>query len=135
MRERIRVSGLAIASAVVFFLIATALGANLSVRTGPDSDASEMGVVHVLFLTIVAAALAIGLAWFLDRFSHGRTIWTVTAAVVFLGSFTIPAQLDLETSDLVWQAVLHSVFSLLLIVGFYVGWPIGPPRPENVLGR
>jgi len=123
VRERLRVSGLAIVASVVFFFIAGAFEADLMVTMGPDTDPETMSVLNVLFITFVAAMLAIGLAAVLDRFSTGRTIWTAIASLVFLGSFSLLAQFDLGTGDLIWQALLHSVFGLLLIIGFYVGWP------------
>ena len=123
MTERLRVVGLATVSTVVFFFIAIAFGADLRVQTGPDGPIEEMSWVNVVLVTLVAGFLGLFLAWVLDRFSSGRTIWTVIAIAVYLAMFGLLSQLELTGGDLVWQAILHSVYAILLIVGFWVGWP------------
>ncbi len=123
MTERLRVVGLATVSTVVFFFIANAFGADLRVQTGPNGPIEEMFWVNVILVTLVAGFLGLLLAWLLDRFSSGRTIWTVVAILVYLAMFGPLSQLELTGSDFVWQAILHSVYAILLIVGFWVGWP------------
>lgn len=124
MSERIRVAGLAIVSAVVFFFIATGLF-NANLMIGPEST-DEMTIWNVLIFTVAASALAILLATILDRFSWGRTAWSIVALVVLGASIFSVFGLNLDPADIIWQSLLHAVFGLLLIVGFYVGWP--PPR-------
>ena len=46
----------------------------------------------------------------------------VAGIVLVLSMFTLP-QLDLSTADFVWQALLHAIYGLLLMAGFYFGWP------------
>ena len=122
MTERIRVSGLAIVSTVVLFFVATGLfNANLMVFS--TDDPAQMTVLNVFLFTVLASALAILLASVLDRFAWGRTAWTIVALVVLGASIISVFGLDLAAGDLIWQALLHAVFGLLIIVGFYVGWP------------
>ena len=122
MAERIRVSGLAIVSALIFYFVASGLfGAEL--RAGVAEEVRDLTVVDVLIVTVFASALALGLAALLDRFRWGRTAWTVIAFVVLVASLVAVFGLELPAADLGWQALLHSVFGLLLIVGFYVAWP------------
>lgn len=117
-------SGLAVVSAIVFYLIATTLfGANLLVGTD-----TELTLLRVVVVTLVVSALAVMLAGVLDRFAWGRTVWTVFAAFGLLGATAALFQLGLANANLAWQAVLYAVFGLLLIIGFYVGWP--PRNPE-----
>lgn len=123
MTERLRVIGMATVSTVVFFFIANAFGADLRVRMGVDGPIEEMSWVMVVLVTLVAGFLGLFLALVLDRFSSGRTIWTVIAIAIYLTMFGPLSQLGLMGGDLVWQAILHSVYAILLIVGFWVGWP------------
>ena len=124
MRDRVRVSGLAIVSSLVFFFIASALGADLLVTTG-GSETEPMSWLNVVIFTAVASGLAIGLAALLDRFGSGRTIWMVVGGLILVSSmFTIPRS-DLSTADFIWQALLHAVYGLLMMAGFYFGWPSG----------
>ena len=123
MSDRLRVVGLAIVASLVFFFVVQALGANLLVQMGPGGSIEDMTWINVLLVTVSFGVLAIALAWILDRFSWGKTAWTVIAAVVLVASFAVLGPLRLNTSDLIWQALLHSVFGLLVIIGFYVGWP------------
>ena len=113
---------MAIVASLVFFFVARAFGANLAVQT-PGGSIEDMTWINVLLFTVTSGILAIVLAWILDRFPSGRTVWTVVAAVVLVASFGLLGPLELNTSDLIWQALLHSVFGLLMIIGFYVGWP------------
>ncbi len=123
MTERLRVIGIATVSTVVFFFIANAFGADLRMRTGIDGPIEEMSWFMVVLVTLVVGFLGLFLALVLDRFSSGRTIWTVIAVAVYFAMFGSLSQLELTGGDLVWQAILHSVYAILLIVGFWVGWP------------
>ena len=114
---------MAIVSSLIFFFVAQAFGANLAVQMGPGGSIEDMTWINVLLMTAVLGGLAILLARFLDRYSWGKTGWTVVAAVVLVASFGSLGLLELSTSDIIWQALLHGVFGLLVIIGFYVGWP------------
>ena len=115
--------GLATVSTLVFFFVANVFGAELRVQRGPDGPIEEMSWVNVVLLTLIASLLALLLASGLDRFTSGRTIWTVLAVAVYLATYGALSRLELTGGDFVWQASLHSVFAILLIVGFWVGWP------------
>ena len=121
--DRFRVVGMAIVTSLVFFFVARAFGANLLVQMGPGGSIEDMGWINVLLVTVSFGVLALALAWILDRYSWGKTVWTVVAAVMLVASFGVLGPLFLSTADLIWQALLHSVFGLLMIIGFYVGWP------------
>ena len=122
MSERLRVSALAIVSALVFFFVATGLF-NAELQAGTSGDIRDLTFIDVTALTLFSSALAIGLAAVLDRFRWGRTAWTIVAFVVLASSILTVFGLQLTTADLIWQTVLHGIFGLLLIIGFYVAWP------------
>lgn len=121
--KRLQVIVTAVIVTLVLFFIAVAAGADLQVRTGPNVDIEEMAWINVVILTVVVGLLAWGLAAILDRVKNGRVIWTAIASIVLIASFGTFAQVDLDTTGLVWQAALHLVFGLIVIIGFWVFWP------------
>lgn len=121
--NRLRVIVAGVIVTLILFFIAVATGAELQVRPGPDADIEEMTWINVVVLTVVAGLLAWGLAAVLDRVKNGRIIWTVISSIVLIASFGLFAQVDLDTAGLVWQASLHLVFGLIVIIGFLVYWP------------
>lgn len=124
MRERVRVSVLAVVSAVVFYYIASGLfGATLKVGGGVEER--DMTVVDVVVITVASSILAILAATLLQRLRRGREIWLAVATLVLVVSMASLGQVDLSTADVIWQGLLHAVFGLLLVIGFYVGWPRG----------
>lgn len=124
MTKRLAIIGLASVSAVVFFLLAGAFGAEFQVQTGPGGPTEEMTWLNVVILSLVVGTLGLLLAFGLDRFSSGRAIWTATAVVVYLAMFVPLFQLELTGGDLLWQSILHSVFAVPVILGFWVNWPL-----------
>lgn len=79
MTKRLRVIGMTTVFTVIFFFIANAFGADLRVQTPTGGPTEEMSWIIVLLATLVAGLLGLLLAWVLDRFASGRTIWTVIA--------------------------------------------------------
>ena len=66
MAERIRVSGLAIVSALILFFVATGLF-NAELQAGTGDDIRELTYFDVAALTIITSVLAIAVAAILDR--------------------------------------------------------------------
>jgi hypothetical protein len=74
-------------------------------------------------VTAVTGLAAIAVAAALDRFTgNGKRVWTIGALVVLVGSIIPLFTMDLGGVTLLWQLVLHLVFGLTLIWGFWKTW-------------
>lgn len=124
--RRLQVVVTGVVVSLILFFIAVALGADLQIRIGSSGPIEEMTWVNVVIFTLVAGLLAWGLAALLDRVRRGRTIFTVVALFVLVVSFAGFTQLDLDTAGTIWQGALHLTFGVIIIIGFWVTWPMEP---------
>ena len=127
MVGRITVTALAVVAALGTFLLAGA-------RDG-GGETMDMTAANVLLLTIVVGLAAIVVAAVLDRFiGNGRRVWSIVAITILALSFLLVFPLELEGATLVWQVILHLVFALILIGGFWKIWPDDGPLDSNTAG-
>lgn len=135
MVSRITVTALAVVATLVTFWVATLVDVSLQVPAeigNMDAGTTDMTAFNVLFVTIAAGLLALLIASVLNRLLPGeaKRIWSVVAILVLGLSVFLVYQLDLDTATVIWQLILHLVFGLLLMGGFWLSWPDPEPPAE-----
>ena len=133
MVGRITVTALAVVAALGTFLLAGAVDVAPQVRARDGGgETMDMTAANVLLLTIVVGLAAIVVAAVLDRFiGNGKRVWSIVAITILALSFLLVFPLELEGATLVWQVILHLVFALILIGGFWKTWPDDVPLDSN----
>jgi hypothetical protein len=126
MISRITVTAYAVVVTLVTYLLAEWVNADLQV---PDPIGSfggatrDMTAFDVLLVTCAVGLFAIGSAAVLDRFiGNGKRVWSIVAVVILVGSIIPLFSMDLGGVTLLWQLMLHLVFGLTLIWGFWKTW-------------
>ena len=123
MVSRITVTGVAVTAALVVFLVAKEIGIDLQIPNIGSQPTTDMGPENVLLVSILVGFGAMGVAGFADRYTaDGRLSWSIVALAVLAGSFVPLSQLNLSGMTLIWQALLHIVYGLVLIGGFWATW-------------
>ena len=108
----------AIAAAVVVYLLFVPIG-GVDVKV-PEAPGSRVLAPLEFGAVVGAATIACLAGWafltVLERFTpRARTIWTVVALVVFLG--TLPYMPGFRVMDRVMLIVMHSALAAVLILG------------------
>ncbi len=107
----------ATAAAVAIWAVATAAGAELTVRFGVGQPIQKVTVINVVVAALVGSLAGWGLLALLRRFTvKARTIWTVTAIVVALFSLGGPLTAIASTGTKVALVAMHLAVATVLIV-------------------
>lgn len=126
MISRITVAAYALVVTLATYLITVWVDADLQIPAEMGTlggETRDMTVWNLLLVTAVTGLAAIAVAAALDRFTgNGKRVWTIGAMVVLVGSIIPLFTMDLGGVTLLWQLVLHLVFGLTLIWGFWKTW-------------
>lgn len=111
--------GLAVAAAVVIFLLAHVFGVELAIPAQPGSTTLEpMPLTVAIGFTVVAAVAATVFAWLLRRVAPTRAtpVFTVTAVAIMLLSLVPVVTTGLATADVVALTVMHLGVGMAILV-------------------
>jgi Family of unknown function (DUF6069) len=93
------------------------LGAPIRVVTGWAPDGADLSIAEYLVTSAVAVMLGGALLWWLDRRRDGWRAWTITVALVSLGSALPLWWLEVDTGSKMALTCMHLVTGAAAVAG------------------
>jgi hypothetical protein len=117
LRRRTVAIGVAVAAALVVYLVERLLGVHVQTPGNGGAPPADLGPVNVLLTALVACLLGWALLAVLERLtSRARTIWTVIAVLFSLLSLAAPLlSPGLSTAQRIALAFMHVSVAVILI--------------------
>ena len=108
----------ATAAAVAIWIVATLVGADLTVSFGTGQPIQKITVINVVVAALVGSLAGWGLLALLRRFTtNARAIWTVIAIIFALLSLGGPLSTISSASTKAWLVAMHLAVATVTIVG------------------
>jgi hypothetical protein len=108
----------ATAAAVVIWIVATLVGAELTVSFGAGQPIQKVTVINVVVAALVGSLVGWGLLALLRRFTtNARAIWTIIAIIFALLSLGGPLSTISSASTKAWLVAMHLAVATVTIVG------------------